>query len=158
MDTDDSQELTTPMVTDDPESDVSMATAQSGNAVATDEDMAVPSPAAVNANPKIPEDDIKSPVMNSFVKLEASEANESITSEMCTPKFANSKEAILEKYESDPMTLDDLRMLAECFYLPYEHGTFGRTMVEKFTWLRETAFRLSRSSNKKSESFLDTVR
>ncbi|KFP67603.1 Bifunctional protein NCOAT, partial [Cariama cristata] len=35
-----------------------------------------------------------------------------------------------------PVTLEDLQLLADLFYLPYEHGPKGAQMLREFQWLR----------------------
>lgn len=44
----------------------------------------------------------------------------------------------LEKplYAVEPVTLEDLQLLADLFYLPYEHGPKGAQMLREFQWLR----------------------
>lgn len=37
---------------------------------------------------------------------------------------------------SDSITLDDVQLAVELYYLPYEHGKFGLKMVYEFIWLR----------------------
>ncbi|XP_068597335.1 protein O-GlcNAcase [Brachionichthys hirsutus] len=37
---------------------------------------------------------------------------------------------------AEPLTLEDLSLLAELFYLPYEHGNKGVQMLREFNWLR----------------------
>uniref|UniRef100_A0A3P8T6Z5 protein O-GlcNAcase n=1 Tax=Amphiprion percula TaxID=161767 RepID=A0A3P8T6Z5_AMPPE len=39
-------------------------------------------------------------------------------------------------YTAEPLTLDDLRLLSELFYLPYEHGATARTMLQELDWLK----------------------
>lgn len=39
-------------------------------------------------------------------------------------------------YTAEPLTLDDLNLLSDLFYLPYEHGTTARVMLEELDWLR----------------------
>ncbi|XP_029022376.1 protein O-GlcNAcase isoform X2 [Betta splendens] len=39
-------------------------------------------------------------------------------------------------YTAEPLTLEDLRLLSELFYLPYEHGPTARTMLQELDWLR----------------------
>lgn len=39
-------------------------------------------------------------------------------------------------YEVEPVTLEDLQLLADLFYLPYEHGPKGAQMLREFQWLR----------------------
>uniref|UniRef100_A0A8D2ZYB6 protein O-GlcNAcase n=1 Tax=Scophthalmus maximus TaxID=52904 RepID=A0A8D2ZYB6_SCOMX len=39
-------------------------------------------------------------------------------------------------YTAEPLTLDDLRLLSDLFYLPYEHGTTARTMLQELDWLK----------------------
>ncbi|XP_028302900.1 protein O-GlcNAcase isoform X2 [Gouania willdenowi] len=40
-------------------------------------------------------------------------------------------------YTAAPLTLDDLRLLSDLFYLPYEHGPTARTMLQELDWLRK---------------------
>ncbi|NWU87050.1 OGA GlcNAcase, partial [Onychorhynchus coronatus] len=35
-----------------------------------------------------------------------------------------------------PLTLEEVRMLVELFYLPYHHGTLAQKLLEHFRWLR----------------------
>ncbi|XP_012663042.1 protein O-GlcNAcase-like isoform X2 [Otolemur garnettii] len=39
-------------------------------------------------------------------------------------------------YTIEPVTLEDLQLLADLFYLPYEHGPKGAQMLREFWWLR----------------------
>ncbi|XP_061492217.1 protein O-GlcNAcase isoform X1 [Rhineura floridana] len=39
-------------------------------------------------------------------------------------------------YAVEPVTLEDLQLLADLFYLPYEHGLKGAQMLREFQWLR----------------------
>uniref|UniRef100_A0A8C3U1C1 O-GlcNAcase n=1 Tax=Catharus ustulatus TaxID=91951 RepID=A0A8C3U1C1_CATUS len=39
-------------------------------------------------------------------------------------------------YTVEPVTLEDLQLLADLFYLPYEHGPKGAQMLREFQWLR----------------------
>ncbi|XP_053245384.1 protein O-GlcNAcase isoform X2 [Podarcis raffonei] len=39
-------------------------------------------------------------------------------------------------YAVEPVTLEDLQLLADLFYLPYEHGVKGAQMLREFQWLR----------------------
>lgn len=39
-------------------------------------------------------------------------------------------------YTAEPLTLDDLKLLSDLFYLPYEHGTTARTMLQELHWLK----------------------
>ncbi|XP_053305820.1 protein O-GlcNAcase [Spea bombifrons] len=39
-------------------------------------------------------------------------------------------------YTAEAVTLDDLQLLADLFYLPYEHGPKGLQMLKEFQWLR----------------------
>lgn len=39
-------------------------------------------------------------------------------------------------YSVEPVTLEDLQLLADLFYLPYEHGPKGAQMLREFQWLR----------------------
>ncbi|XP_068995830.1 protein O-GlcNAcase isoform X1 [Embiotoca jacksoni] len=39
-------------------------------------------------------------------------------------------------YTAEPLTTDDLKLLSDLFYLPYEHGATARTMLQELDWLR----------------------
>ncbi|XP_038140646.1 protein O-GlcNAcase [Cyprinodon tularosa] len=39
-------------------------------------------------------------------------------------------------YTAKPLTLDDLNLLSDLFYLPYEHGPTARMMLEELDWLK----------------------
>lgn len=39
-------------------------------------------------------------------------------------------------FTAEPLTLEDLSLLAELFYLPYEHGNKAIQMLREFNWLR----------------------
>lgn len=38
-------------------------------------------------------------------------------------------------YTAEPLTLADLKLLSDLFYLPYEHGPTARTMLQELDWL-----------------------
>ncbi|KAM7393828.1 hypothetical protein PAMP_020668 [Pampus punctatissimus] len=39
-------------------------------------------------------------------------------------------------YTAEPLTLDDLKLLSDLFYLPYEHGHTAQTMLQELDWLK----------------------
>ncbi|XP_070771906.1 protein O-GlcNAcase isoform X3 [Enoplosus armatus] len=39
-------------------------------------------------------------------------------------------------FTAEPLTIEDLSLLAELFYLPYEHGNKAVQMLKEFNWLR----------------------
>lgn len=39
-------------------------------------------------------------------------------------------------FTAEPLTIEDLTLLAELFYLPYEHGNKAVQMLREFNWLR----------------------
>lgn len=39
-------------------------------------------------------------------------------------------------YTAEPLTLEDLTLLSELFYLPYEYGPTTLTMLQELQWLR----------------------
>ena len=43
----------------------------------------------------------------------------------------------------EPLSLDDLSLLAELFYLPYEHGPKAVQMLKEFNWLRANSSTVS---------------
>nr|XP_055040089.1 protein O-GlcNAcase isoform X2 [Misgurnus anguillicaudatus] len=42
-------------------------------------------------------------------------------------------------YTAEPLTLEDLNLLSELFYLPYEHGPTAVTMLKELHWLRDNS-------------------
>lgn len=42
-------------------------------------------------------------------------------------------------YTAEPLTLEDLTLLAELFYLPYEYGPTALTMLQELHWLRSNS-------------------
>ncbi|XP_042560635.1 protein O-GlcNAcase [Clupea harengus] len=52
-------------------------------------------------------------------------------------------------YTAEPLTLDDLTLLAELFYLPYEHGPKAVHMLKEFNWLRSNSSAVSVNSEDK---------
>lgn len=42
-------------------------------------------------------------------------------------------------YTAEPLTLDDLKLLSDLFYLPYEHGPTARTMLQELDWLKNNS-------------------
>ncbi len=38
-------------------------------------------------------------------------------------------------YTAEPLTLEDLTLLSELFYLPYEHGATAVLMLQELHWL-----------------------
>ncbi|XP_041641104.1 protein O-GlcNAcase [Cheilinus undulatus] len=42
-------------------------------------------------------------------------------------------------YTAEPLTLEDLKLLSDLFYLPYEHGPTARTMLQELDWLKNNS-------------------
>lgn len=42
-------------------------------------------------------------------------------------------------YTAEPLTLEDLKLLSELFYLPYEHGHTARNMLQELDWLKNNS-------------------
>uniref|UniRef100_A0AAY3ZWE9 GH84 domain-containing protein n=1 Tax=Denticeps clupeoides TaxID=299321 RepID=A0AAY3ZWE9_9TELE len=42
-------------------------------------------------------------------------------------------------YTAEPLTLDDLMLLSQLFYLPYEHGPTAITMLQELNWLKSNS-------------------
>lgn len=51
-------------------------------------------------------------------------------------------------YTAEPLTLDDLRLLSDLFYLPYEHGATARAMLQELDWLKNQRAAAFAESNK----------
>lgn len=52
-------------------------------------------------------------------------------------------------YTAEAVNLDDLQLLADLFYLPYEHGPKGAQMLKEFQWLRANSSVVSVNSDGK---------
>uniref|UniRef100_A0A2K6T762 Protein O-GlcNAcase n=1 Tax=Saimiri boliviensis boliviensis TaxID=39432 RepID=A0A2K6T762_SAIBB len=62
-------------------------------------------------------------------------------------------------YTAEPVTLEDLQLLADLFYLPYEHGPKGAQMLREFQWLRANSSVVSvNCKGKDSEKLLWRLR
>lgn len=42
-------------------------------------------------------------------------------------------------YTAEPLTLDDLMLLSDLFYLPYEYGPTALNMLQELQWLRSNS-------------------
>lgn len=51
--------------------------------------------------------------------------------------------SLLKKYfyrhDKDPMTYEDVALLCDLFYLPFEHGSGGTQILHDFNWLKTHA-------------------
>lgn len=54
-------------------------------------------------------------------------------------------------YTAEPLTLSDLKLLSELFYLPYEHGPTARTMLQELDWLKNQSPAAAAESDKAVE-------
>ncbi|XP_026159868.1 protein O-GlcNAcase isoform X2 [Mastacembelus armatus] len=54
-------------------------------------------------------------------------------------------------YTAEPLTLDDLKLLSDLFYLPYEHGPTARTMLQELDWLKNHSQAASAETEKTAE-------
>ncbi|KAM4585488.1 protein O-GlcNAcase [Odontesthes bonariensis] len=54
-------------------------------------------------------------------------------------------------YTAEPLTLDDLKLLSDLFYLPYEYGTTARTMLQELDWLRNNSHAATAQTDKTAE-------
>jgi protein O-GlcNAcase/histone acetyltransferase len=52
-------------------------------------------------------------------------------------------ESISEDEKSDKITYDDILLLCDLFYLPFEHGKQGLSIMTEFHWLKINAYHLS---------------
>ena len=50
--------------------------------------------------------------------------------------------------EEDLLTVEDLHLLCDLFYLPYEHGSQGLQLLNEFQWLKTNASAIVGISNK----------
>lgn len=54
-------------------------------------------------------------------------------------------------YTAEPLTLDDLKLVSELFYLPYEHGPTARTMLQELDWLKNHSWAAAGQTEKTAE-------
>ncbi|KAL6101820.1 oga [Pungitius sinensis] len=54
-------------------------------------------------------------------------------------------------FKAEPLTLEDLTLLAELFYLPYEHGPKAMQMLKEFDWLRANSSVVSVNCKRKEK-------
>lgn len=54
-------------------------------------------------------------------------------------------------YTAEPLTLDDLKLLSDLFYLPYEHGATARTMLQELDWLKNHSWAVAAQTEKTAE-------
>lgn len=54
-------------------------------------------------------------------------------------------------YTAEPLTLDDLKLLSDLFYLPYEHGSTARTMLQELDWLKNNSSAATAGTDKTAE-------
>ncbi|KAK2919306.1 protein O-GlcNAcase [Channa argus] len=54
-------------------------------------------------------------------------------------------------YTAEPLTLDDLKLLSDLFYLPYEHGPTARAMLQELDWLKNNSRSTTSETDKTAE-------
>lgn len=54
-------------------------------------------------------------------------------------------------YTAEPLTLSDLKLLSDLFYLPYEHGSTARTMLQELDWLKSHSLAAAENTDKTVE-------
>nr|XP_020451682.1 protein O-GlcNAcase-like isoform X2 [Monopterus albus] len=54
-------------------------------------------------------------------------------------------------YTAEPLTLDDLKLLSNLFYLPYEYGPTARTMLQELDWLKNHSCAATAETDKSAE-------
>ena len=47
----------------------------------------------------------------------------------------------VKKLAASPLTVDDLLLLVDMFYLPYSHGHKAKHIVSEFKWLKANAIK-----------------
>lgn len=77
---------------------------------------------------KTPEMSVQEDSSNDIAPMQT---DEQLNKEMFVP---GPNEKLL--YTAEALTLEDLSLLAELFYLPYEHGPKAVQMLKEFNWLR----------------------
>ncbi|XP_068120926.1 protein O-GlcNAcase [Hyperolius riggenbachi] len=61
-------------------------------------------------------------------------------------------------YTAEPLDLEDLHLLVDLFYLPYEHGPKGIQMLKEFQWLRANSSVVSVNCGDKDTDKMDEWR
>ncbi|XP_034544839.1 protein O-GlcNAcase [Notolabrus celidotus] len=54
-------------------------------------------------------------------------------------------------YTAEPLTLEDLKLLSELFYLPYEHGSTAQSMLQELNWLKNNGAAATAETDKTGE-------
>ncbi|XP_059206095.1 protein O-GlcNAcase [Centropristis striata] len=54
-------------------------------------------------------------------------------------------------YTAEPLTLEDLKLLSDLFYLPYEHGPTARSMLQQLDWLKNNRGDAAAETDKTAE-------
>ncbi|XP_077427900.1 protein O-GlcNAcase isoform X1 [Vanacampus margaritifer] len=54
-------------------------------------------------------------------------------------------------YTAEPLTLDDLKLLSDLFYLPYEYGRTAKTMLHELNWLKSHSHAVAVKSDQTAE-------
>ena len=57
---------------------------------------------------------------------------------------------------TDRLTVDEVEMVADLFYLPFESGNFGVWLIESFNWLRVNAHFINASRLSRTDSEMAT--
>ncbi|CAL9700665.1 unnamed protein product [Knipowitschia caucasica] len=54
-------------------------------------------------------------------------------------------------YTAEPLTLEDLKLLSDLFYLPYEYGPIARSMLQELDWLKKHRWAAAAQTEKTPE-------
>ncbi|KAG5671983.1 hypothetical protein PVAND_002147 [Polypedilum vanderplanki] len=65
-------------------------------------------------------------------------------------------ESLSEEEKNEPITYDDVLLLCDLFYLPFEHGKQGLNLLNEFHWLKMNAFVLSERKKKSNDDSTNT--
>ena len=60
---------------------------------------------------------------------------------METPMDVIQETTEVKKLAASPLTVDDLLLLVDMFYLPYSHGHKAKHIVSEFKWLKANAIK-----------------
>ena len=60
---------------------------------------------------------------------------------METPMDVIQETREVKKLAASPLTVDDLLLLVDMFYLPYSHGHKAKHIVSEFKWLKANAIK-----------------
>jgi protein O-GlcNAcase/histone acetyltransferase len=138
---------------------------EKGSAETTEEAMECGTPkhtlsdsSSINSEPNVPKDehDIHAPSNGNSEDLDADKAGKSqlsddvVMTESLNEQENMQEESISQDDKLDAINYDDVLLLCDLFYLPFEHGKQGLMILNEFHWLKTNASVMSRENASKS--------